>query len=486
MTAARPLCLLIADTRHELFPLVAAQWAALRGLKCLQWDTAEAGFVSDGLGPNVLLALSYRTLSSLSTRGLLAVKAAVWQGATLYVRGGFPTHSRCSFSPFGSGAFGISSCRADGYLLADHWLLPEVLRNETVKAEVNLVVAQLGDCAAQVLAAIPGGGGQLAFVLAMQCGAGVVIYDLLPDQVPAGTETPIVRRLAAPAARCFELGALAAVNHAIGRPGTMLGAYNLVLDDRPRDFDYFNVARLTRWLDHLDAVCPGVHIDFGWTPQYAHPSARYIEALKRFNAGFVWHGLHRHVDHGQVPDPAAVHMDGLKLVREITERYAVRFQPIMILPFERLNPEVLLYLPKAGFKGAVFDVGSQPGLQNQLPGYMHQSTPLHDLYIDYLPALRRYLVPGLTRDLMLANAALDLPIIASAHPLQVGLRRWSALYNPLAAVSSHFDQVLRFAREKRLRPLSLEQIAAEMISYPRPAQEVMAFCSSLREIDVAV
>ena len=259
-----------------------------------------------------------------------------------------------------------------------------------------------------------------------------MIYDLLPDQVPAGTQTPIVRRLADPSARCFDLGALAAVNHATGRPSTMLGAYNLVLDDRPRDFDYFNVARLTRWLDHLDSLCPGVHIDFGWTPQYTHPSTRYIEALKQFNAGFVWHGLYRHVDHGQVRNPAAVHAEGLKLVGEITKRYAVRFQPIMILPFERRCSEVLLYLPKAGFKAAVFDDDfRRPGLQNRLPGYMHHSTPLHDLYIDYLPALRRYSGAELTRDIMLANAALDLPIIAAAHPFEVGLRRYSALYNPL-------------------------------------------------------
>ena len=72
---------------------------------------------------------------------------------------------------------------------------------------------------------------------------------------------------------------------------------------------------------------------------------------------------------------------------------------------------------------------------------------------------------------MIANAALDLPIIASAHPLDVGLRRYAALYRPFEPVSTYFDEVAAFAREKRLRPSSLEEIAREMIALPRPTLE---------------
>ena len=62
---------------------------------------------------------------------------------------------------------------------------------------------------------------------------------------------------------------------------------------------------------------------------------------------------------------------------------------------------------------------------------------------------------------MIAHAALDLPIIASAHPFEVGLRRCAALFRPYAPVSAHFDEVAAFAREKGLRPSSLEELARE-------------------------
>jgi hypothetical protein len=486
MNTLPPRCVLIGDTRGQPFPLIAAQWAALHGMQCMLLNIAEAGFPADGLGPNVLLALSHRTLLSFAAGELRALKVAVWQGATLYVRGGFLPQASCSLSPFGSGAFRVTSRRADRYLLADHRLLPEVLRNETVRAEVNLPVAQLGDSPAQVLVAVPSGGKELAFVFAMRCGSGIIIYDLLSDQTPAGASTPIVRRLADPAARAFELGALAAVGHALGRLHRKPVAYNLVLDDRPRDLDYFSTARVTRWLSHMEDLCPGTRVDFGWTPQYSRPSVRYINALKQFKAGFVWHGLHQHSDHSLVRDPGADYKEGLKLVERIVRRYSVRFQPIMVFPCERVSPEMLRFLPRAGFTAAVFGAEAKPGLRNPLAEFMLHSTPLHELYRDYCPALRRYEAAELTRENLLANAALDLPIIAAAHPFEVGLRRYASLYDPRAPVSSHFDEVLRFARDKRLRPMSLEEIAAEMIDRARPTRELTALSAVPRRIDVAV
>jgi hypothetical protein len=484
VNSPHPTAVLITDTRREPWPLIAAQWAALRGIKRLRLDLAEGDFPAHRLGGNVLLALSHRTLVSLSSKDSCALKAAVARGATLYVRGGFPCGVRCSLAPFGLGTFVVTSAASvDRYRMANHWLLPQVLRDEVTKAEAKLPGAELADSAAQVLAAAQVGGAELAFVFAVQCGSGIVIYDLLADEVPGGALTPIVRRLADPAARCFDLGALAAVNHATGRPSSTVGSCNLVIDDRPRDFDYFNVDRVTRWLSHIQDVCPGAHVDFAWTPQYTRPSARYISALKRFKTGFVWHGLYQHVDHRRLRDPAADHRQGSLLVEQIARCYDVRFQPIMILPFQNACPEVLLYLRDAGFDAAVFHAESRPGLNNRLPAYMHYSTPLHDLYLDYLPALRRYLAYELTREVMLANAALDLPIIAAAHPFEVGLRRFAALYDPGAPVSSHFDEILKFARDKHLRWLSLEEIAAEAVSFPGPTLE---FGTNVESLDVAV
>jgi hypothetical protein len=100
--------------------------------------------------------------------------------------------------------------------------------------------------------------------------------------------------------------------------------------------------------------------------------------------------------------------------------------------------------------------------------------------------LRRYPAPALNRDQMIANAALDLPIIASAHPFEVGLRRYAALYRPLEPVSAYFNALAAFAREKHLRPLSMQEVAQEMIALPRPTLKGTDFHTTMERIDIAV
>lgn len=70
-------------------------------------------------------------------------------------------------------------------------------------------------------------------------------------------------------------------------------------------------------------------------------------------------------------------------------------------------------------------------------------------YLDFLPALRRYPAPELTRDHLLANAALDLP---TTHPSEVGLRRCVGIYQPWEPPSSYFDEVLSFAAKSACGP----------------------------------
>jgi hypothetical protein len=487
MNLPAPVCVLIADSRRERFPLVTYQWVALRGMRCQYIDLATADFYAAGLGQRTLLAMSYPTLLSLDASELCALRNAVSNGATLYVRGGFSA-GRCSLAPFASGDFLVEPAkRVGGYRLADHPLLPRVLRNETVEAAVELPAARIADATVSTLAARSGDGAEnLPFIFAVPCGDGVVIHDLLADEVPVGAMTPIARRMADPAGRCFDLGALAAVNHASQRSADKVSAYNLVLDDRPRNFDYFNVSRVTRWLAQVEQACPGTHVDFAWTPEYNHPSTRYISALKRFNTGFVWHGLWRHVDHRRVEDPCADHQRGLRLVDEISRHYSVRFQPIMILPFQDVDVRMLLYLRDAGFSAAVFHGDPRPGIPNSLPAFMHYSTFWHDAYLDFLPVLRRYLAPELTRERLLANAALDLPIIAAAHPFEVGLRRFAGIYKPWEPLVLHFGEVLTFAREKGLRPLSLEEIAREMLDAPVPNREAADVAVAAEGLDIAL
>jgi len=481
------VCVLIADSRRERMPLLAYQWAALRGLRSWRMDLATGDFCAAGLGRRTLLAMSYSTLASLGPNELIALKAAVCQGATLYVRGGFPAGQRCPLAPFVSGALTVGAEeRCGGYRLTGHWLLPKVLRDETFSAELQLPSAHITDAPIESVAFRLGFGAGRGFICAMSCGGGVIIYDLMPDEMPSGVATPIANRLADSRLRCFDVGALAAVNHAAGRATAAVSAYNLVLDDRPRNFDYFNAARVAQWLSQVERICPGTHVDFAWTPRHSRPSARYIGALKRFNTGFVWHGLHRHVDHRLVRNFCADHRQGLRRMEKIARRYSVSLQPIMILPFQDVDEATLLYLRGAGFSAAVFHADPRPGILPSLPGFMHYSTVCHDTYIRFLPALRRYLAPELTRDKLLANAALDLPIIAAAHPFEVGLRRFTCIYRPWEAPSRHFDEVLSFAREKGLRPLSLQEIAQEMIAAPRPDWEVLDAPVTMEGIDIAI
>ena len=224
---------------------------------------------------------------------------------------------------------------------------------------------------------------------------------------------------------------MAAVNHVARRAPATVRSFNLVLDDWPRDFDYFNVANVTEWLGHLERVCPGTHVDFAWSPLYSRPSTHYINALKRFKTGFVWHGLHRHIDHRLVQDLAADSRQGRRLVGEIPRRYAVRFQPIMILPFQGVNAGHPEPFEPGRFSGGSFRFQSQAWTGKPAAGVYSPFTPLHELYLDYLPVLRRYPAPALTRDRMIAHAALDLPIIASAHPFE---GRAAALRGALSAI----------------------------------------------------
>ena len=73
-------------------------------------------------------------------------------------------------------------------------------------------------------------------------------------------------------------------------------------------------------------------------------------------------------------------------------------------------------------------------------------------------------VGTLNRDQMLALATLGMPIVALAHPYDVGLRRFPRADHGSV---SYFDPILEFAEEKSLRPMSLEEIAAEVPVVPR-------------------
>ena len=91
----------------------------------------------------------------------------------------------------------------------------------------------------------------------------------------------------------------------------------------------------------------------------------------------------------------------------------------------------------------------------------NDSAPSHTDPTSGLTILYRYPAASLGRDRMLAMAALGLPIIASAHPDEVGLKRFSRFWDR-GGDASHFDEILKFASAKGLPSQSLEDIAIEV------------------------
>ena len=141
---------------------------------------------------------------------------------------------------------------------------------------------------------------------------------------------------------------------------------------------------------------------------------------------------------------------------------------------------MLLSLPRAGFTAASWRRGL-PGRATRSRVWRFIQPSLHELY-RLLPGLAPVRVAELTRD-PARQCALD---HRSSPRIRLKLVCRYALYDPRAPVSSHFDEVLRFARDKRLRPMSLEEIAAEMIDRARPTRELTALSAVPRRIDVAV
>jgi hypothetical protein len=387
----------------------------------------------------------------------------VGEGAVLYVRGLPQPGAGLDLAPFAQSAVTIGQeRRAASYRFTRSQRLPAALAGEEAAWGVFEArgAEQLPPLAEELLMLRHVDGHERPAIFGLPYGSGYVVCDLHSEE-DAGAETPIVARLALPELRHLEVGALIAADRALRADLQRLPPFNLIIDDRPVNFDHFNTAALSALLRHIEVLCPGAHIDFGWTPRQTSPSRGYLKVMKQFSAGFVWHGLWRHVDHRAISDPAADLAKGKRLVREIQRRFGVRLQPIMIFPFELSAPDQFQLLAQAGFLACVEEPRHWRSFDPQLPRYLADSLPSLANPSSGFTVLYRYPAGVLTRDRMLAMAALGLPIIAYAHPNDVGLRRFSRPGGRRGDVS-HFDQVLRFALSKGLPPRSLEEIATEV------------------------
>ncbi len=426
--------------------------------------------------PGNLIALSAESFERLAPSERERMRSSVEGGATLYLRDFAPGRYH-TLQPFADGRFlVIQNQSASGYSLSADRAIPGVLRNESSVADLDLPISDLSATHATILMFERGSTGKEAVsIFAFRHGKGLAIYDLVPS--PPVDDSPILSRFTDAAKRCANLGPLIAIDSATGRDNQGAESFNLVIDDRPADYDYFSCTRLSRLLNHLETQFPGVHVDFAWTPNQRHPSHRYISTLKTFNCGFVWHGCLQHIDHRKIQSLSKEFAAGKSAVRALSKRFGVSFQPIMIFPFERTNYKVLSGLLNEGFLASVEGGDARPEFETLLPGHMQYSTPTLNVGEGVVPILRRYPMRKLTSQMMLALATLGYPIIAAAHPGDVLLRRFTRPGSGGESIR-HFDALLNFAAEKCLRPSSLEQIA---VSHSSPLQS----CSNKAAVSVA-
>jgi hypothetical protein len=440
----------------------AARFARLRGARLVPCVSFDA--LPEQLPQSSMIALSASRMRQLAGRHKSHLANLVGEGATLYLRGVAPRSPTIDLRPFAPVELAIAGeTRAIGYRFTASRMLPAVLAGEEMADglfDAPGVERRLNSGTEELLTVRHVDGIERTAIFVLGHGSGCVVYDLHPEE-ETDDDAPIVARLARREVRHQDAGALVAANRSAGMDPARLPPFNLVVDDRPANFDHFNAAPVSALLRHIESLCPGAHTDFAWTPRHARPCRRYLDAMKEFPIGFVWHGLCRHVDHRLIKYPAGELEDGRRMVARIERRYGIRLQPIIIFPFERSAPKQFELLARAGFLASV----EQPRHPSCIDPHQRES-PLDSLPartdpVSGLTVLYRYPAMSLTRERMLAMAALGLPIIAFAHPDEVGLKRFSRFWDR-GGDPSHFDEVLKFAASKGLPSRSLEDIAIEV------------------------
>jgi len=442
---------LIGD-RGDHTPTLLSQFARLRGIEAHYHGSAETSAAS-------LFAISFADLDRMGARECERLRASVSAGATLYVRGGAVEGARYRFAPLADASISVGRVSSPAaYRFTQHPMIPLALRGEesALSEAIDCVVDQSGIAPEPIMLARDADGAEFPLVFAWRCGRGAIICDLQRDDADA--EVPLIWRLADPAQRAAALSALVAVERAAGRDVERPVALNLTIDDVPLPYDYFNEPMLEEFFAHIGNRHADFHLDCAWIPYSHWISRRYLEILKHHRTGFVWHGLHRHVDHQKIENPAAEMEAGKRATAANIERYGIRLQPMLIFPFERADRRAEALLLNEGFIAAA----EQPRLDEggpELPAYLRFATDscVHESGMRFL---HRYEADFLTRDRMLALAALGLPILAFAHPKDVRLRRLSR-FMERGGVFAHFDHVLDFAAKKNLPGRSLEEIARE-------------------------
>ncbi|MGZ6204618.1 MAG: hypothetical protein ACXWMT_06835 [Candidatus Binataceae bacterium] len=444
----------------------AARLARVRGARLIHCSGLDA--LPEQIPQGSMIAIGAARMREFPRHRKGHLLSLVGQGATLYVRGVAGGARTLDLRPFAPIELAIASeRRAVAYRFTASRMLPAVLAGEAtagVLLDVPGAERRFDSAIEELLVVRHVDGVERAAIFALRYGDGCVIHDLSPELNPeheSGVEPLVVAQLGRRETRHQYAGALAAANHAAGIDPARLPPFNLVIDDRPANYDHFSATPVTTLLRHIENLCPGAHTDFAWTPRHSSPSRAYLEAAKKFSTGFVWHGLFRHVDHRAIEAPATELARGRRMVGQIERRFGIRLQPIMVYPFERSAPGQYPLLARAGFLANVEQPQVAACTDSHWPPSPNDSAPSHTDPTSGLTILYRYPAASLGRDRMLAMATLGLPIIASAHPDEVGLKRFSRFWDR-GGDASHFDEILKFASAKGLPPQSLEDIAIEV------------------------
>jgi hypothetical protein len=451
-------CFLIDSRPAEHFSAVA-RFAQLREVSVLRCSDIAA--IPSNAPASSLITIGASRLQEIAAREKRQLANLVSEGLTLYVRGLPKNRASLDLAPFAPLELPISSeFRASASRLTASRMLPAVLVGEEMAGvlfEAHGVEPRSARAFEELVVVRHIDRVERTAVFAIRHGHGFVIFDLHREHGDSINLSPLAR-MANRDYRHQDIGALIAVNRASGIDWSQRPAFNIVIDDRPVNYDHFNAAAITGFLRHLADLCPGVHTDFAWTPCHTSVSRAYVQAMKRFPTGFVWHGLYRHVDHRMLLAPEAEYERGRQMVARIEHRFGIRFQPLMVFPFERSAQNQFPLLARSGFLASVEEPHHPSCSESGWSAYLDDASPARIDRNSGLTVLFRYPATSLTRDRMLAMAALGLPIIAAAHPEDIGLKRFSRFFDR-GGHASHLDEILKFACAKRLPSRPLEDIA---------------------------
>ena len=449
-------CRLIAEP-GALASSSAAQFAHLRGLEVRNCSSSES-LASSSTTDDSLIAVSFANVAQMPARERAQLRSAVEGGATLYLRGAIGEGVRVQLAPLVDASFSVGCVpSATTYRLTLHPLIPAVLRGEMNPFGDALNCAfGLAAEAEPILLVRDGSGTEFPVIFACRVGRGAIICDLQPD---ANSDIPLIWRLADPTQRCANISALIAADRAAGRDVSRPVPFNLTIDDVPLPYDYFNESILEKFLAHLDRRYADNHLDCAWIPSSQWMSRRYVDILKSHGVGFLWHGIHQHVDHQKIANPTAEMETGKRAMASNAARYGVKLQPMIIFPYERAHLSAERLLLDEGFIAGAEQPRNDEGIADT-PRYL-QYCDAWCAHESGLRFLHRYEAPFLTRDRMLAIAAMGMPILAFAHPKDVRLRRLSRFLER-GGTYAHFDEVLDFAAAKNLPGRSLAEIARQM------------------------